>query len=160
MIVQRAQLRVGALEDNVEGSGRPGTLRGFFTDANNLWPITTDYASSTDTSDVFVQLQTELAPNGARIPPGYYFYPQEIVVGSSDTTTYIGHIATFIQDLYFGGYDSEDTPYERRGELILFPPTDVDFPQSSPSHVLTNHFKVHKDSIRLGIYYTVPNINQ
>lgn len=151
MIVQRAQLRVGSIVENQEGSESPVSLRGFFTDDDNTWPLTTDYTTTADTSDIFVQLQEDL------IPPGNYIYPQNITFDAIDTTTYIGQMSTFIQNMYSGGYDSEDTPYETRGELILFPPTDLDFPQSAPSHVLTNYFKVHKDSIRLRVYYSVPN---
>ena len=151
MVIQRARLRVGAIEENLEGSESPVTLRGYFTDDNNLWPITTDYTTSTDTVDFFVQLQQDLTP------PGLYFNTQDIGFSLTDTTTYIAQMSTFVQDLYSGGYDSEDTPYERRGELLLFPPTSMDEHQSTISHVLTNHFKVHKDSIRLRVYYTVPN---
>lgn len=153
MIIQRALLKVGALEDNQDGTVSPGTLKGYFTNEDNLWPLTSEFTSTADTIDLFVQLQQDLTP------PGVYYNSQDIVFGATDTTTYIAQMSTFLQNLSSGGYDSEDTPYEGRGELILFTPTDVDFPQSSSSHVLTNHFKVHKDSIRLGIYYTVPNIN-
>lgn len=151
MVIQRAQLKVGGLEENVIGSEIPGTLRGYFTDDSNIWPATKTYESATDTVDLFVTLQEDSRPAGS------YLYTQSIGLNAQDTTRYEASMSTFLQDLYRGKFDSEETPYEPKGKLFLFTPTASDFPQSSSSHVFTNHFKVHKDSIRLELYYSVPN---
>ncbi|MCB0496237.1 MAG: DUF4270 family protein [Cyclobacteriaceae bacterium] len=151
MVIQKAKLKIGSIEENISGSDAPSSLKGFFTDDANQWPITTEYTTSVDTADVFVQLQGDLTP------PGIYINSQNILFGVVDTTAYEAEMTTLMQNLYAGEYDSEETPYERKGKLFLFPPSDPSYPQSSISYTSTTHFKVHKDSIKLEIYYTVPN---
>ena len=147
--VQKAYLSVGDIPINQPGSAIPPSLVGYFTDENNKWPIIT--GSDADRNETYVTLQTEL------VPPTIYSNPQDISLGASDTLSYEATMSTFIQHLHGGGYNTSDTPLEQGGNLLLYTSSSIAGGASSPSHTVTNYFKVHKDSIKIKMYYSVPN---
>ncbi len=157
IIVQKAFLTIGDIPSNRPGSSIPFSLNGFFTDESNTWPALAEV--STDTTSVFVILQNEFISSTFPVFPGYYDVPQEIFLYQLDSASFNkATMSNYIQNLHNGGYDTSETPLEQNGELILFTPTSSSQPESSPSHAVTNFFKTHKDSIRLKIYYSIPNL--
>lgn len=156
IVIQKSFLTMGDIPINKPGSGFPFSLTGYFTDENNIWPALTE--ASTDTTTSFTTLQSEFTTFGSPSYPGYYGNTQNIFLGSIDTLTFEATTSNFIQNLHDGGYDTSETPLEQSGNLILFAPTSVTEPQSSPSHTVSNYFKVHKDSIKIKIYYSIPNL--
>ena len=157
IIVQKAHITVGDIASNRPGSSFPFSLNGFFTDDANTWPALAEI--STDTTSVFVTLQEEFTVFQTPTFPGYYGSPQDMFLYQLDSGSFNkATISNYAQNLHQGGYNTSETPFEQNGELILFAPTNSAEPQSSPSHTVTNFFKVHKDSIRLKIYYSKPNL--
>jgi len=159
IIVQQAFLTVGDIAENMPGQDYPFNLVGYFTDGNNTWPAQTE--QSYDSSNVFVTLQTDLAPfDNITLPmsAGDYYSTQEIGLDQTNLNTYKASMSTFIQNMFNGSFNTNETPLESRGEIILFPPSSLSEPQSTPSHVLTHHFKVHKDSIKLTLYYSISDL--
>ncbi len=154
IIIQRAQLSVGDISSNKPGAREPFSLAGYFTNDENLWPALTE----SDTDTTFALLQNEFINQTIPVFPGFYGVPQEIFLGIIDTLAYEATMSNFIQNLVLGGYDTSRTPLEPQGKLILFPPTNVSLPQSSPSYSQTHFFKVHKDSIRVKIFYSTSNL--
>jgi len=67
-------------------------------------------------------------------------------------------MSNFFQNIIDGGYDTDETPLEQGGEMLLFAPTSNTEPQSTPSHTQTNFLKVHKDSIRVKVFYATTNL--
>lgn len=149
LVIQKAFLTVGDVPVNQPGADFPFSLIGYFTDDVNTWPVVT--GTIIDQNEFFVTLQEEL------VPPSFYSNPQNIVLGILDTLTFEATMSTHIQYLHGGKYDITDDPLEHKGKILLFTPTSVETPQSSPSHTLAKYFKVHKDSIKLKIHYSVPN---
>ncbi len=156
MVVQKAFLKVGDIPINKPGSAFPGSLTGYLTDDANTWPALAEI--SNDSISVLALLQEEFTTFGTPSFPGYYGNPQNIFLGQTDTLTYEATMSNFIQNLHGGGYDTSETPLEQGGNMLLFAPTSAAEPQSAPSHTLTNFFKVHKDSIKLEVYYSTPNL--
>ncbi len=154
IIIQSALLTVGDIPTNKPGATYPFSLTGYFTNNENLWPALAE--SSTDTT--FAVLQNEFINQTIPVFPGFYGVPQDILLGIVNTLAYEATMSNFIQNLILGGYDTSETPLEPQGKLILFPPTNVSLPQSSPSHYQTHFFKVHKDSIRVKIFYSTSNL--
>jgi len=158
IIVQKADLTIGDIASNRPGSSFPISLNAFFTDDANTWPGLAEI--SNDTISVFAILQDEFITQTIPVFPGYYGSPQEIFLDPIENDIFNkATMSNYIQNLHNGGYeDVSKTPLEQQGKLILFAPTSSVEPQSSPSHTVTNFFKVHKDSIRLKIYYSIPNL--
>jgi uncharacterized protein DUF4270 len=156
VVVQKALLKMGDVPINKPGSEFPFNLTGYFTDDVNTWPALAE--SSTEDAILLATLQNEFTTFGTPTFPGYYSNPQTILFGSTDTLTYEATMSNYIQNLHGEGYNTDDTPLEQRGELILYVPTSPSSPESAPSHTATNYFKVHKDRIKLEIYYSVPNL--
>ena len=151
IVIQKAFLNIGDIPINQPGSRFPFSLIGYFSDETNLWPA---YSSEVDIdgNELFSVLQEEL------VPSFIYTNPQSILFGLEDTLSFEATTSTFVQNLLDGGYSTNPISYEENGKMILYAPTSSTVPQSSPSHTQTNYFKVHKDSIRLKIYYSIPNL--
>ena len=161
LIVQQALLTIGSVSENLPGQAYPLNLVGYFTDVNNIWPAQTDQISTSDTTSVFVTLQNDLVPSASVTVPmtaGEYYSPQEIVPDQNDLHVYKASMTTFVQNMFNGEFYTSKTPLEQRGEMILFPPSSISDPQSTPSHTQTHHFTVHKDSIKVKLYYSVSNL--
>lgn len=151
IVIQRASLSVGDIPINQPGSSHPFSLIGYFTDETNVWPAISGEVDL-DGNELYSVLQEEL------VPPYIYTNPQSILLGLEDTLSFEATMSTFVQNLLDDGYSTTSSSFEEAGKMLLFAPTSSTIPQSSPSHTQTNYFKVHKDSIRLKIYYSIPNI--
>lgn len=155
-IVQEAFIKIGNLTLNKPGSGYPLSLIGYFTDDQNTWPA--EATSSTSEDLVYATLQNDLTATGSQTsPPGYYGNTLNITLGQTDTLKFEVPISNFSQRIITGGFNTEETPLEQGGRLILYAPTSTTDPQTAPAVTQTNFFKVHKDSIKLQVYYSVPN---
>ncbi len=156
IIIQRAWLSVGDVPANKPGTSLPFSLTAYFTDGANTWPAFTEIGG--DSTSRMTVLQNEFITQTIPVFPGYYDAPQDIFLGLVDTLAYEATMSNFLQNLILGRYNTSNTPLEPQGKLILYPLTSVTEPQSAPSHTRTNFFKVHKDSIRVKIYYSTSNL--
>lgn len=153
LVINSAEIKVGTLESFEDDNGPPSVMQVYFTDVANTWPIKTADGAE------FVQLQQEGVPAGA------YGFTENIPLTFSDdddpynSASYAIPISSFLQQLHSGKFDDEDTPLEPEATIYLYPETDVLFPQQLFSISGANQYTVHKDSIRLKIYYTIPSSN-
>ncbi len=129
---------------------------GYFTDDANTWPALTTTGS--DSTSAITTLQNEFITQTVPVFPGYYGAQQDIFLGLVDTLAYEATMSNFLQNLILGRYNTSETPYEQQGNLLIYPLTIIGAAQSSPSHALTHFFKVHKDSIRVKMYYSTSNL--
>ncbi len=156
IIIQKAWLSVGDVPANKPGTSLPPDFIAYFTDDANTWPALAKVGN--DSTSTITTLQNEFITQTIPVFPGYYDAPQDVSLGLVDTLAYEATMSNFIQNLILGGYDTDKTPLEPQGKLLLYAPTSVTAPQSAPSHTQTNFFKVHKDSIRVKIYYSTSNL--
>ncbi len=156
IIMQKASFSLGEVYLNKEGASHPSSLFGYFTNNENLWPALS--VSSSSNAGDFVVLQHENISGSTPAFPGYYAVPQNIVFEAIDSLSYKATMSNFFQNIIDGGYDTDETPLEQGGEMLLFAPTSNTEPQSSPSHAQTNFLKVHKDSIRVKVFYATTNL--
>jgi len=156
IIIQRAWLSVGDVPANGPGASLPFSLIAYFTDDANTWPALAEIGS--DSTSRMTVLQNEFINQTVPVFPGFYGAPQDILLGLVDTLAYEATMSNFLQNLILGRYNTSATPLESQGKLLLYPITSVTVPQSAPSHTQTNFFKVHKDSIRVKIYYSISNL--
>ena len=154
MLINKAEIAIGDLEPMDDFKPPPAIMQVFFTDVNNRWPIKTKDGTA------FIQLQEEIY-NGAALPPGFYGVPANIEVEKdtaiTQTARYSIPMSLFLQNLYAGNFNSADTPLEQEATVYFYPATDVISPQELPSYKFSNQYIVNKDSIKLKMYYTVPN---
>lgn len=148
MILNKAEITVGDIPTFPEYKDPYSPLYAYFTDVNNTWPV-----KSPDGSE-FVTIQRESPP----FPPGTYGLPQEISLDSAKR--YSVELSYFLQNLHSGGFDDVGSGLEQEATIFLFPETDVLRPEFFPVFSRMNQFKIHKDSIRLKIHYTIPRPSQ
>ncbi len=154
VIIQKAFLSVGDIAENTPGASVPFSIMGYFTDSENVWPALAEFGADT----AMVMLQNEFINATVPVFPGFYGTPQEMFLGLYSDLLYEATMSNFIQNLILGRYNTIKTPYEQQGKMFLFAPTSISVPQSAPSHSQTNFFKVHKDSIKVKIYYSTSNL--
>ncbi len=156
IIIQKAALSLGKVSINTPGASYPFSLLSYFTNSENLWPAPA--VSSGSIESEFVLLQTETILGNTAVFPGFYRAPQDIVLGSTDPLRYNATMSNFFQNIISDGYNTSETPLEQGGEMLIFATTSASDPQSSPSHTQTNFLKVHKDSIRVTVFYATTNL--
>ena len=111
---------------------------------------------STRIGEYFVALQDQ----SLSIEPGFYGFSQKTAY-NQDSLYYNINMSNFLQNLYAGNYSSVTEPFvEEHGLMYLFTETSVLFPTFSASHTETTGFRVHKDDIKLRIYYSYPRNQQ
>ena len=159
MIINKAELYIGEVKQYPGLLEPPSFIQVYFTDETNEWPVVDDIGrfDSTLIGSNFVMLQNEMSL--IPIPPGAYFAPES---AEYENNKYRVNIGYFFQHLYSGSFHSVSEPFlEEKAQIFVFGESLVSFPQRSSSHVLTTPMAVHKDSIRLKIYYSIPNeLNQ
>ena len=151
MLINTAKISIGEIETYDDYKVPPAIMQVFFTNIDNQWPVKTSDGAS------FIQLQEE------PVPAGFYGAPVNVGVltpvqdSSLNTARYDIAMSTFLQNLYAGNFDDQDNSLEKEATVFFYPQTDVIFPQQFPSYTFINQFVVNKDSIKLKMFYTVPN---
>jgi hypothetical protein len=154
MIINKAVLSIGEVKQYGGRLEPPELLGIYFTDETNVWPVIDDIGRI-DSSQVgvnFVMLQDE--QSRIPIPPGGYFAPSGTPYVDNKYSVNIG---AFLQNLYSGGFHSLSEPFlEEKAQIFIYGETNRLKPQTTITSFLTTPMAVHKDSIRLRIYYSVP----
>lgn len=148
MILNKAEITVGRVEEFNDEKAPFNEMNAYFTGDNNFWP-----EKSPDGSE-FVTVQRESPP----FPPGNYGLPQPIEFDSA--RLYNVELSYFLQNLHAGKFENVGSGLEKETTIFLLPETDVLRPEVFPVFSRTNQFKVHKDSVRLKIHYTIPRPTQ
>ena len=153
MVINKAELSIGEVKQYPGLLEPPASLEVYFTDETNLWPAI-DNVGRNDTSQVgvnFIMLQDESAL--ITIPPGSYFAPLSTFY---EDNKYKVKMSSYFQNLYAGNFHSETEPFlEEKAQIFIYGETDVIQPQKTLTHATAIPMAVHKDSIRLSIYYTI-----
>ena len=159
LIINKAEIYLGQVKNYGDDLPPPPFLQVYFTDETNEWPVVDNIGrfDSTQVGVNFIMLQDESRLS----PPGVYTSPLSTFI-NEEAFNYRFNMSVFFQDLFSGNYSSPSEPFlEEKGQIFIFGETNVLFPQTSTSHLFTSPMAIHKDSVRLRIYYTIPtNQNQ
>lgn len=153
LVLNKAEIVIGKVKPGTEYDRPPNILHVYFTDDINTWPIT-DQSDSATAGSNFITLQEQRGDQF--VPPGIYGFTQNNFY-DPDSLTYNIEMSYFFQNLYSGEYASS---LEEEGQLLIFGESDAVFPNRSDSHSEVSSLVVNKDSIRLRLYYSYPNIQQ
>ncbi|GEM_PF-2926695 len=158
MIVNKAELLIDDVKQYGEYMKPPTFLQVYFTDSVNYkWPVV-DNSGRFDSTSVgvnFIMLQDE----EKFVPPGFYLSPLSSFY-SPDNGNYRINMSLFFQSIYNGDFHDENLPFlEEQGQIYLFGESSVLVPQGTGSHVFSTPLAVHKNNIRLKLYYTTPTGN-
>ena len=158
MVINKAEIIMSEIETPTEYYEPPDDLLCYFTDDTGEWPII-DLIGRVDSSRIgenFVALQDQ----SLSVAPGFYGVPQKTDF-LTDSLYYNINMSNFLQNLYSGNYNSVSEPFvEEHGLLYIFTETSVLFPTISVAHTETTGFRVHKNNVKLRIYYSYPRIQQ
>ena len=158
MVINKAVILLEDVSSASDYYRPPNDIITYFTDDTGEWPIIDYYGrvDSTRIGEFFVTLQDQ----SLNVAPGFYSLTQQTDY-NADSTNYAINISSFLQNLYAGNYSSVAQPFvEEHGLVYLFTESSVLYPGRSVSHTAVTGFKVHKDNIKLRIYYSYPRNQQ